>query len=128
MQRFYAIPVGLAVVCLLSGGELKGQDLLASGVKSPIIQSSLSFVLIPAGTFTMGDLSGQDGHSKPAHQVTISKPFLMQTTHVTVGQFKEFVKATGYRTDAEKSGGCYVWVGYWTEKANASWKYPNSYL
>jgi formylglycine-generating enzyme required for sulfatase activity len=35
------------------------------------------FVLVPAGTFTMED-----------HQVTISKPFYMQTTEVTQGQWK----------------------------------------
>jgi formylglycine-generating enzyme required for sulfatase activity len=39
------------------------------------------FVLIPAGTFTMGD-------SANTHRVTISKPFFMQTTEVTQGQWQ----------------------------------------
>jgi formylglycine-generating enzyme required for sulfatase activity len=36
--------------------------------------------------------------------VTISKPFYMGVTHVTVEQFAAFVKDSGYKTDAEKDG------------------------
>lgn len=43
------------------------------------------FVLIPAGIFTMGG-SGSD---EKQHQVTISKPFYMQTTELTQGQWKK---------------------------------------
>ncbi|HUH65612.1 MAG TPA: formylglycine-generating enzyme family protein [Syntrophales bacterium] len=39
------------------------------------------FVLIPAGTFMMGDVS--------EHQVTISKPYYMETTEVTQGQWRK---------------------------------------
>lgn len=84
-----------------------------------------NFALIPAGTFTMGDPSGQEFSAKPAHQVTISKPFLMQKTHVTVGQFKAFVKSAGYVTDAEKGDGAHVWDGHWVLKKNANWRKPN---
>jgi formylglycine-generating enzyme required for sulfatase activity len=38
------------------------------------------------------------------HEVTISKPFYMGATHVTVDQFAVFVKDSGYKTDAEKEG------------------------
>jgi formylglycine-generating enzyme required for sulfatase activity len=38
----------------------------------------------------------------PRHQVTISRRFHLGTTEVTRGQFRAFVEATGYRTDAEK--------------------------
>ena len=41
----------------------------------------------------------------PSHLVVISKPFEMQTTEVTVAQFRAFVDSTGYRTDAERNGG-----------------------
>jgi formylglycine-generating enzyme len=59
---------------------------------SPIIAGSeefvskaigAKFVLIPAGKFMMGDLS--------KHRVTISKPFYMQTTTVTQGQWKKIM-------------------------------------
>ena len=36
--------------------------------------------------------------------MTISKPFYMGVTHVTVDQFAAFVKDSGYKTDAEKDG------------------------
>lgn len=44
------------------------------------------FVALPSGTFTMGSPPGErgrDGGETP-HQVTITKPFFMQTTEVTV--------------------------------------------
>ncbi|NJL60112.1 MAG: formylglycine-generating enzyme family protein [Desulfobacteraceae bacterium] len=50
----------------------------------------MKFVKIPAGTFTMGspkDESGRDD-DETQHEVTISKPFFMQTTEVTQGQWK----------------------------------------
>jgi formylglycine-generating enzyme required for sulfatase activity len=39
----------------------------------------------------------------PRHRVRISRPFYLGAHEVTVGQFGEFVKATGYRTEAETS-------------------------
>jgi len=51
------------------------------------------FVLIPAGTFTMGSPSNEPGrrNDETQHQVTISKSFYMQTTHVTQGQWKRMM-------------------------------------
>jgi formylglycine-generating enzyme required for sulfatase activity len=50
----------------------------------------MEFVPVPAGSFTMGRSSDrEDGGSDelPAHHVTISAPFYMQTTEVTQGQW-----------------------------------------
>ena len=50
------------------------------------------FVLILAGTFMMGSPSDEpwlDSDESPHHQVTISKPFYLQTTPVTQGQWKK---------------------------------------
>jgi formylglycine-generating enzyme required for sulfatase activity len=49
----------------------------------------MTFVLIPSGTFTMGSPTNEPhrGSSEVPHQVTISKPFYMQTTEVTVKQW-----------------------------------------
>jgi formylglycine-generating enzyme required for sulfatase activity len=44
------------------------------------------FVLVPAGTFMMGSDSGSL-NERPLHQVTISKPFYIQTTEVTQEQW-----------------------------------------
>jgi len=54
-------------------------------------QLGMEFVLIPAGSFTMGSPQGEPGRQKneTQHQVTLTRPFYMQTTEVTVGQWRE---------------------------------------
>jgi sulfatase modifying factor 1 len=108
----------------------------------------MKFVLIPAGEFRMGS-SEEDlrlmmadfkkaTHEEfqrkwikylrdelPPHQVTITKPFYMQTREVTNGQFAEFVKATGYRTTAEERGrGWSYHQGKWHPVPGADWRHP----
>ncbi len=48
------------------------------------------FVLIPAGTFTMGSPKGESGRfpDETPHRVTISRAFYMQATEVTQDQWK----------------------------------------
>jgi serine/threonine protein kinase len=82
----------------------------------------VKFRFIPPGKFTMG--SSQDEvnfwlkqsnasleerlqSEVPQHEVEITQPFSMGQTEITVGQFREFVKATGYKTQAEREGGAY---------------------
>jgi sulfatase modifying factor 1 len=70
---------------------------------------TMKLALIPAGKFTMGSPETEKGRDKDEvqHEVTISKPFYMGVTHVTVDQFAAFVKDSGYKTDAEKDGWSY---------------------
>jgi len=68
---------------------------------------TLKLVQIPAGKFTMGsspETEGGRNQDEVQHEVTISKPFFMGVTHVTVDQFAAFVKDSGYKTEAEKHG------------------------
>lgn len=63
----------------------------------PVITNTqgMTFVLIPAGTFLMGSSGGEKYVNKdetPLHRVTISRPFYMQTTEVTQGQWKEIME------------------------------------
>lgn len=75
---------------------------------------NLELVLIPAGSFAMGDSGGLDDE-RPVHTVAISEPFYLGQTEVTVSQFRRFVEATGYVTDAEKGTGFPVRLaGIWT--------------
>ena len=67
---------------------------------------SLKLVLIPAGKFLMGSPETESGRNRDEtrHEITISRPFYLGMTHVTVDQFAAFVKDKGYKTDAEKNG------------------------
>ena len=63
-------------------------------------------VYIPTGSFRMGDIQGGgDSDEKPVHRVSVSA-FLLAQTEITVGQFRTFVKASGYKTEAEQGDGC----------------------
>lgn len=59
--------------------------------------------IVPAGSFEMGsreDAAWAD--ERPVHRVRISQPYLMDETEVTNVQFDQFVRATGYKTVAER--------------------------
>jgi formylglycine-generating enzyme required for sulfatase activity len=68
---------------------------------------SMKLNLIPAGKFAMGSPNsepGREAHEGPQHEVEITKPFYAGVHEVTVGQFRQFVQAKDYRTEAEASG------------------------
>ncbi|HDN27957.1 MAG TPA: formylglycine-generating enzyme family protein [Thioploca sp.] len=89
------------------------RDRLTDGSDGP------EMVWIPAGRFRMGDIQ-EDGGSdeQPVHQVSVAR-FAMGRYEVTVGEFRRFVNATGYKTDAEKAGACWVWVG---DSSGKNWR------
>jgi len=71
----------------------------------------MEFGLISAGKFIMGTPDNEPGRRKnegPQHEVTITKPFYMGKYEVKVSEFREFVRATGYKTEAEKTGGAFI--------------------
>lgn len=85
---------------------------------------TIEWAEIPAGTFTMGSPESEAYREKDEteHQVTLSA-FKMSKYEVIVGQFKAFVDATGYITDADKGGGSYIWTGSkWKLKNRVNWK------
>ncbi|MDR1218399.1 MAG: formylglycine-generating enzyme family protein [Treponema sp.] len=71
-----------------SGGRSGGA---ASGAGGSARGAPAGFVLVPAGTFSMGSGNG-DSDEKPMHQVTISKAFYMSDHEVTQ---KEWVEVMG---------------------------------
>ena len=71
--------------------------LLAAGVVAEsAAKLELDMVEIPAGTFTMGAPTDEPFRNADeiAHQVTITKPFLLGRTEITNAQYFAFVKAT----------------------------------
>ncbi|MGV3503677.1 MAG: formylglycine-generating enzyme family protein [Adhaeribacter sp.] len=58
-------------------------------------------VWIPGGTFEMGSTDPAFGDSQPVHQVSLTG-FWMDEHEVTNAEYAAFVKATGYKTVAER--------------------------
>ena len=83
-------------------------------------------VLVPGGTYTIGDESPRSRSDAPRVRVTI-RPFYMDRYAVTNAEFEAFVEATGYKTSAEEAGGGWVYeAGHkdWTFKKGANWRQP----
>lgn len=100
-------------------------DPVASGGEGP------ELVVIPLGSFTMGspgnerDRAGNEG---PQILVTLSRGFAMSQTEITVGQFREFINATGYVTTAQQNNRATVYdesTGSLGEKANVNWQHDH---
>ena len=69
---------------LLAGVHCSGRE-----VGSVTNSIGMKLVRIEAGTFLMGG-EGGDFDERPAHRVTVSKPFLMGVTEVTNEQYEQF--------------------------------------
>ena len=78
------------------------------GPRPPANSVGIALVRIPAGEFFMGSSEEEGGHvgnEAPRHRVRITRPFEMGAHEVTNGQFRAFVEATGYLTEAERDVG-----------------------
>lgn len=76
----------------------------------------------------LATLTSTDAMSRPAHDmVRIAAPagdFLIDRHEVTVGQFRAFTTATGFRTKAEKEGGGFQYLGGWQRMSGWAWATP----
>jgi len=93
--------------------------------KLPAPKVNSDMVLFNGGTFIMGSEKGLP-NEMPVHQVVV-KAFLMDKTPVTVAQFRKFVEATGYKTDADNFGDSGVFdfkTSGWALIQGANWQYP----
>jgi formylglycine-generating enzyme required for sulfatase activity len=75
-------------------------------VKSFTNSIGMKLTLLPAGSFEMGSPATEGGHGadEAQHTVDLTKPFYLGIHETTVGQFRAFVDATHYRTNAEREG------------------------
>lgn len=87
--------------------------------------TGMTFVWVPGGCFMMGQTEsekaylirerGREEYDKyykrelPRHKVCVDG-FWMGQKEVTRGQFRKFIQASGYRTDADKKGSAYIFV------------------
>ena len=85
-------------------------------------------VVIPSGSYMMGSPQGEDGRSDnegPRFRVRFERGFAMSRTEVTVGQFRRFVEATGFETDAERAGESRIYMtgsGRIAERRRVTWE------
>lgn len=82
-------------------------------------------ILVKGGAFQMGADDGMP-FERPIHTVDLS-PFYIDEHEVMVAEFSEFVKATNYKTEAEKFGWSGVFdpeSGEWIRVDGANWQHP----
>ena len=112
------LAVLVLLVVLLGRGSVWADDSLpGKGTFTNTIGMSLK--LIPAGEFQMGSSAADvekavrlvPGFSKafadneqPQHRVQITQAFYMGQHEVTIGQFRKFVTAESYKSEAESDG------------------------
>ncbi len=89
-------------------------------------------VVIPAGSFLMGSPDTEkdrEADEGPQRNVNL-RSFAMGKTEVTVAQFRRFVDAKSYQTDAERNlntKGCFAWDSSdnkWEWREGRSWRNP----
>ena len=90
--------------------------------QKPVIE----WVDIPAGTFLMGspldEVNRNENQTETQHLVTLSA-FKMSKYEITFTQFKAFIDATGYETDAETGGNFITGSDSWKDE---SWGIVNA--
>lgn len=87
-----------------------------------------AMVVIPTGSFQMGaanDEADRNDTEIPRHEVTLATGMAMARTEITVGQFRDFVRASGYRPDSVTMGGSSVYderSGALRDDPRATWE------
>jgi sulfatase modifying factor 1 len=119
---------GLVVIAIFAIAWHQGAEntkKIRGSKKWPTTASVGEMVLIPGGEFEMGSADGPE-YERPVHAVKVNS-FWIDKTEVTVAQFRKFVEATKYVSDAEKFGWSGVFdpaVKAWAKVDGANWRRP----
>jgi sulfatase modifying factor 1 len=110
------------------------ESIVYYGLKEPSEKESLlneelppnGMVAINGGNVRIGSEEGFD-HERPMFWARV-KPFFMDKSPVTVAEFRKFIEATDYKTEADKYGNAGVihesTGKNWILKDGANWEYP----
>jgi formylglycine-generating enzyme required for sulfatase activity len=107
-------------------GQLKGDNIqfkIKAFYNNVGNSGDIEMVWVEGGSFMMGSNEGSVDE-KPVHEVTL-KGFYMGKYEVTRGQFRKFVEAANYQTEAEKDGWAWIWSSEekkWVKKEGLNWK------
>ena len=142
-------PAPQSAIAPFDTGQARAQqEAWAKYLDRPVVETNslgMQLVLIPPGEFKMG--SGEEEISKkseeikarqlaapqylidlllqerPQHNVRITKAFLIGAHEATVHDFRSFVNATRYKTDAETNGkGAHGFIdSEWKQRPKFSW-------
>lgn len=124
----------LMVICAACSNSTVEED--EQDKEVPDLEKILKdMVFIPAGEFLMGGPEGEGAYDEHPQHVVYLDDFYLDKYEVTNAQFKEFVDATGYMTDAERKGYGYVWNPKeyrrtsWTLRTfrGVNWRRPNAW-
>jgi formylglycine-generating enzyme required for sulfatase activity len=96
------------------------QDILAGDIAGP------DLVVIPAGSFRMGDITGAGlDNERPVKTQDFKQSFGISETEISVKDFGSFVNSSSYVTDAEKQKGCAAYEdGQAVWKDDRNWRSP----
>jgi formylglycine-generating enzyme required for sulfatase activity len=122
----------------------QAEDLPQDGPAALTNALGMKLVLVPPGKFLMGSSAAEQELARktareqgaspaddwykdegPQHEVEITRPFYLGVYPVAVGQFRAFVRAARYRTEAERGGGAYRWTrAGWKLDPATNWQNP----
>ena len=133
MKRiFYSVivfAVSLTLAACLGRQTKKAAEQQESAVTATVptneSPSERETIYFNGGAFTMGSNTGP-ANERPAHKVTV-KSFRMDKSPVTVGDFRRFIRATGYITQADAFGDSGVYdfdQNRWFLVKGANWEHP----
>ena len=121
-----------AAACSTDQPGVQGQTAGVSELAEPVVQNGSAaapapdgMVLVPGGVTRIGSESGE-AVEQPVVAIPV-KRFYMDRHPVTVAEFREFVEATGYASEAERFGNAGVLdfeTGEWALVDGASWHHP----
>jgi WD40 repeat protein len=107
--------------CILIGA---GFPLAAQGA------GTAAMIVVQGGPFLMGSPEGEPGRQPGGGgletQVKVQvSGFSISPFPVTVGEFRTFIKATGYKTSADLDGGAWTWTrDGWKKDPQVTWSNP----